>query len=102
MPISLNLYATLVSLNLKTRLSLFALSGYSLGTLDKFDFEPDIRLVKNSLVTRAFCTCCGREIMNFDLNYDDNSHDEDSHNHDHICDVFWAKQGKIDLPDVRS
>ena len=64
------------------RLSLFALSGYSISTLDKYDFEPDIHVVKNDLTQRAFCSCCGKEVSDFDTSI------EGPMNHNHICDRF--------------
>ena len=66
------------SIDLTVRLSLFSLSGYTISTLDKYDFEPDIRLVSKEGIQRAFCTFCGNEVKNFDPAF------EGQDNHDHF------------------
>ncbi len=70
------------SIDLTVRLSLFSLSGYTISTLDKYDLEPDIRLVSKEGIQRAFCTFCGNEVKNFDPAF------EGQDNHDHFCDLF--------------
>lgn len=72
----------ITSIDLSIRLSLFSLSGYTISTLDKYDFEPDIRLVTKEGVQRAFCTFCGNEVKSFDPDF------EGPENHDHLCDSF--------------
>lgn len=77
-----------VSIDLSIRLSLFTLSGYQISTLDKYDLEPDIRLVSKDNIQRAFCTFCGNEINHFDPDFDPDLYDEKMENHDHFCESF--------------
>ncbi len=77
------------SIDLTIRLSLFSLSGYTISTLDKYDLEPDIRLVSKDGIQRAFCTFCGNEVKNFDPAF------EGQDNNDHFCDLFQKHLDQI-------
>ncbi|BBL22330.1 MULTISPECIES: hypothetical protein [Acinetobacter] len=72
----------ITSIDLNIRLSLFALSGYQITTLDKYDMEPDIKIVAKQGIQRAFCTFCGSEVENFDPQF------QGMYNHDHYCQSF--------------
>ena len=72
----------ITSIELNIRLSLFALSGYQISTLDKYDMEPDIKIVAKQGIQRAFCTFCGSEVENF------NPQLQGMDNHDHNCQSF--------------
>ena len=78
----------ITSIDLNVRLSLFALSGYTIATLPKYDLEPDIKTVTKQGIQRAFCTFCGNEVNHFDPDFDPVSYDEQIENHDHFCESF--------------
>ena len=76
------------SIDLNIRLSLFALSGYKISLLDKYDLEPDIKIVSKQGIQRAFCTFCGNEVKHFYPDLDSDLIKEGFENHDHFCESF--------------